>query len=442
MTKKYAMLIFTSVTDNNNKFYEVTLSDNGTIEKKWGRVDGKGQSSTEQGSENDFNKIVKAKIAKGYVKTNIIIETLDSSTDNSKIELDTIAKRNLSFGITDTQEKKIIDDLVDLLVKSNRHQIYESSNGQITIDDSGIMKTKLGFVNAETIKESRVYLKKLEKKVENNNFDSNYVKYLDKFLTLIPQKVPSKKGWGDTFFTSFTSIGNQNDFLDLLESSLDLYVQKRKDAVEKSLQNTNTKVEDIKLFDCILRVVTDQNIIDRIQKMYVKTASSNHSAAKLKLHRIFEVHHEQMKRDFIEMSEKIGNVQQLWHGSRMFNILSILKNGMIIAPQNSTYQIAGRLFGNGIYLSDQSTKALNYSHGYWDSQSRDNHCFMFLTHAALGKEYLAKDSDKATYSRNSPLPYVGYQSTYVKAGSCGVMNNEMIIYDKRQLNISYLCEFK
>ena len=200
-------------------------------------------------------------------------------------------------------------------------------------------------------------------------------------------------------------------------------------------------VNDIKLFDCTLRVVTDQTVIDRINKMYNKTASSNHSASKLKLKRVYEVHHAQMKSDFVEMSEKIGNVQQLWHGSRMFNILSILKNGMIIPPQNSTYQIAGRLFGNGIYLSDQSTKSLNYSYGYWDSNARDNHCFMFLTHAALGKEYLANKSDMASGNRASPLPYAGYHSTYAKAGSSGVMNNEMIIYDKRQLNISYLCEF-
>ena len=46
--------------------------------------------------------------------------------------------------------------------------------------------------------------------------------------------------------------------------------------------------------------------------------------------------------------------------------------------------------------SDKLKELLNYSYGYWDSHARDNHCFMFLTHAALGKEYLAKDSDKAT----------------------------------------------
>lgn len=438
---KHAMLIFTSATDNNNKFYEVTLYDNGTLEKRWGRVGQEGQKSTESGNEYSFEKTVKAKTSKGYVKTNIISTKIDSGSKTEKMELDTIAKKDLSFGTDDPEDKKLIESLVDLLVQSNRHQIYQSSNGQITIDESGVIKTPLGLVNSDTIKEARKLLEKLDKKVVANKFDASYLKSLEEYLSLIPQKVPAQRGWGDTFFTSFSSILNQGDFLDRLESSLDLYAQKKKDALDKALKDGDKKIDDIKLFDCVLKVVRDKDVFDKINKMYLKTSSSNHSASRLKLKRVYEVHHEQMKKDFAEVSEKIGNVQQLWHGSRMFNILSILKSGMIIAPQNSTFQIAGRLFGNGIYLSDQSTKSLNYSYGYWDSHARDNHCFMFLTHAALGKEYLAKDSDKATGYRNSPLPYAGYDSTYAKAGVSGVMNNEMIIYDKRQLNLSYLCEF-
>lgn len=439
--KMHEMLIFTSVTDNNNKFYEVTLHDNGTLEKRWGRVGLEGQSSTENGNEYSFNKTVNAKVSKGYVKTNIISTKVENVANKSKMELDVIAKKDLSSAVTDAEEKKLIEALVDSLVQSNRHEIYKSSNGQISIDESGVIKTQLGLVDAKTIEKARKSLEVLDKRVQKGKFDDKYTEELKTFLELIPQKVPSQRGWGDTFFTSFTTIATQSDFLDRLEASIDLYSQKKKEALDNAAKNGDKKIDDIKLFDCTLNLVKDKAVFDRINKMYQKTLNSSHSASKLKLKRVYEVHHTQMKKDFQEMSEKIGNVQQLWHGSRMFNILSILKSGIIIPPQNSTYQIAGRLFGNGIYLSDQSTKSLNYSYGYWDGHSKDNHCFMFLTHAALGKEYLAKESDKANGYRASPLPYAGYDSTYAKAHTSGVLNNEMIIYDKRQLNLSYLCEF-
>lgn len=439
--KMHELLMFTSVTDNNNKFYEVTLYDDGTLEKRWGRVSSTGQSSRESGNERKFQSAVNAKISKGYVKTSIISTKVDSGANTSKIELDLIAKKDLTFGVTDVDEKKLIEALVDSLVQSNRHEIHKSSNGQISIDESGIVKTQFGLVDAKTIEKARKALDTLGKRVEKSKFDDKYNLELKTYLELIPQKVPSQAGWGNTFFTNYTTIANQLDFLDRLEASIDLYSQKKKDALEQASKNEGKDVNDIQLFDCTLRVVTDKSVFDRINRMYQKTLNTIHSSSKLKLKRVYEVHHTQMKKDFVEMSEKIGNVQQLWHGTRMFNILSILKGGIIIPPQNSTYQIAGRLFGNGIYLSDQSTKSLNYSYGYWDSQNKDNHCFMFLTHAALGKEYLAKEADKATGYRNSPLPYAGYDSTYAKANVSGVMNNEMIIYDKRQMNLSYLCEF-
>ena len=35
----------------------------------------------------------------------------------------------------------------------------------------------------------------------------------------------------------------------------------------------------------------------------------------------------------------------------------------------------------------------------------------------------------------------GTNSTWVEAGSCGVMNHEAIVYDTKQINLKYLCEF-
>ena len=55
----------------------------------------------------------------------------------------------------------------------------------------------------------------------------------------------------------------------------------------------------------------------------------------------------------------VGNVQELWHGTRAGNLLSILRAGFTIPPANAPH-VTGRMFGNGVYFSDQSTKSLNY----------------------------------------------------------------------------------
>ena len=41
-----------------------------------------------------------------------------------------------------------------------------------------------------------------------------------------------------------------------------------------------------------------------------------------------------------------------------------------VPPANASH-CTGRMFGNGVYFSDQSTKALNYAYGYWGGGDRD-----------------------------------------------------------------------
>src|SRR5262249_3241950 len=148
--------------------------------------------------------------------------------------------------------------------------------------------------------------------------------------------------------------------------------------------------------------------------------------------KVYAVEIATMRRAWEKAGKPVGNVAELWHGTKASNLLSILKGGLIIPPSNASY-CTGRMFGNGIYFSDQSTKSLNYAYGYWKGQA-ENHCFMFLADVAMGKHYVPK-----TYSAN--LPKSGYDSTFAKAGVSGVVNNEMIVYKTYQVNLAFLVEF-
>jgi poly [ADP-ribose] polymerase len=145
------------------------------------------------------------------------------------------------------------------------------------------------------------------------------------------------------------------------------------------------------------------------------------------------VNHKAMS-DAYKTQEHLGNVMRLWHGTRVGNVLSILAKGMYIPPSSASH-CTGRMFGNGVYFSDQSTKSLNYAYGYWDGKGSDNHCFMFLFDVIMGKAYTPS-------SYHGSLPKSGYDSTFAKAGESGVMNNEMIVYNTAQCKPVYLVEFK
>lgn len=141
---KYAMLIFVSGKDNNNKFYEVKLDDNGLITKRWGRVDSEGQSGQEQGNENSFDRIVRSKLSKGYEYVPVIENSKDSEIKQiNESTLKETAVEDLTIGLKTDEQKKRIVDLIELLVKTNQHQISQNSGGKITIDEQGVVKTSL-----------------------------------------------------------------------------------------------------------------------------------------------------------------------------------------------------------------------------------------------------------------------------------------------------------
>jgi poly [ADP-ribose] polymerase len=179
--------------------------------------------------------------------------------------------------------------------------------------------------------------------------------------------------------------------------------------------------------------------IDRrrqINALYRATRNANHQQVSgLQLKRIYRVEMPQMKTAFEAKAAKIANVREdLWHGTRSSNLLSILKNGLIIPPSSAGH-CTGRMFGNGIYSSLQSSKALNYATDFWNRSGGSNQrTFMFLCAAALGKTYKPKSSF-------SSRPPAGFDSAWIEAGSAGVMNHECVVYDTAQFNLQYLCEF-
>ena len=429
------MLVLVSSTANSNKFYRLSVDAGGTVSKTYGRVGATGVTNYEQTGLVGYERIRREKLGKGY-------REVDVSDDTMEPQL--IAKRRLATaaksGLTDQSagENAVISELIDRIVRVNAHDILEASGGLIRIDTAGRMKTPVGLVTADAIREAGKLLARMEKYKR----PATRVPLLEQYLTLVPQKVNSKAGWAEVFFEAPDAFQKQRDFLDQLLESVTFY-----DAQAEALAAAPDDAPADIGFKYRIHSVSDGGPdFSRIRKLFESTKNDMHSSSKLKLKRVFELADPIGEQAYARIASQIRNEQQLWHGTRAANLLSILRRGLYVPPTSgTTVQIAGRMFGDGIYLSSQSSKSLNYSHGYWTSGRREENCFMLLSDVAMGSEYRpGKDHDPniPSLARETVNKYgKPWNSINVRPGHGGVRNHEAIVWNVDQIRVRYLCEF-
>lgn len=421
--------IFVESNANHNKFWYIEEHDNGVIKTTWGRVGNTASvSEKDLGSKasKEYDRLVKSKIKKGYIKLRTIDSEI-SSIPNSSIQkktLEHIALKEIDFDHNDSQ----IKDMIKIFCQANIHNI--TMNTSITFNtDSNVFQTPCGIVTLEAIEDARNILNKIYDHVKNNNFNKDFVKLTEEYCAIIPQKIHGKLIC-TKIFSDVKDVQKQNDILDSLKDSIEIIEQLNKKNPKKTIVNN--------MFNCKIEKVTDEKIIRQIKNLYRKTHQNIHACRNLKVKNVYRITIDSMKTAYENTKtewEKLGkelNEQELWHGTKKQNIISIMKNGMIIPPANANHCV-GRLFGNYIYLSDQSTKSLNYAYGWW-SGTKDTHCYMFLNKVLMRKSYTPK-----SWGRCTQIPS-GYDSIFAKAGVSGVQNNEMMVMPN-QVCPEYLIEF-
>jgi len=413
---------------NNNKVWQYTLYNDGTALTEWGRV-GKGlqnkivshsQALKKWGEKTNPNN----KPDKRYTEVKAI-DTGSSITVSGSIKnaaLKDVARKQIK------SSNPLVSSLIDYLVKVNAHQIMQQSGGKITYDaTSAQFKTPLGVIAPDQVSEARDLLVDIADFVATNDFtNSRFNSTLNAYLRLIPHDVGMTKITPQRIFPNTQTIIAENDLLDGLETSFI-------DVTTKPKKKTTKKKDDTpQIFNVELEIVTDQKAIDRINKRYEETKRGNHSCSHLRLKKVYSVFIHSSKERFDKVAAQIGNIHELYHGTSSQNLLAILKQGFKVSPP-STVHITGKMFGSGTYTAPSSSKALNYSYGYWSGQ-RNNRCFMFLVDVICGKVYTPR-------SYNESFPKPGYDSTWAKANISGVMNDEVIVYQDDRCNPTYLLEF-
>lgn len=425
---KTQMFVLTDANSNNNKFWEISMDEAGVVSTRNGRVGSNGQTRKLGMGEGLYQSKLREKERKGYRE----VQVVSAGTGKQ----DAVKGTALMQAVEDQigRGNQVITDLVRELAKINKHQILQASGGQMDLDlSTGIISTPVGVVTAVNVAKARKILEQFERFVTTSDFDNpSFVSPLEEYLMLVPQKVGSKRGWHRQFITGVDSLVQQNSLLDQLESSIEIAQQRVADAVTRGIGDKPVE----QLFDVQMDISTDAALRARIEAFYQKGRQRMHASHNFKISRIFDVTLGNMARDYEADGRKVGGEMELWHGTRAHNLISILKSGLIIPKSNGSIHVTGRMFGDGLYFSDQSTKSLNYSYGYWDGGRRDSRCYMFLADVAMGKH------QHPTRTGSSLKPSAGFDSIYARGGQDIVANNEMIVYRTGQANLKYLIEFE
>lgn len=423
IAKQYQLNYF-DPSENSNKVWKGFAFADGTFRTEFGRVrdGGLGMMNREKklGNEAAAVSLLESKrlekIKKGYRDSQVLTSATEivvaKPTDLKAVAASQIA------GAGD----KTTADLIAYLADVNIHQITHATSIRYNAA-SGAFSTPLGILTPAAVSDARDILGKIETANANRNFSrSDFVR---DYFSLVPSDFGAKIPAVDVLLNDAGKIKAQSQILDALDAALQ--------------QSAPTSQSD-KTFACRLTKLPHWTEDGRakfreIKNLYEKSKGGHTNVSSLKLIRVYEIEIDAMKQNFDQTAARIGNVRSdLWHGTKASNLLSILKGGLQI-PKAGSAHCTGRMFGDGVYSSIQSTKALNYATDFWNrAGGRNQRTFMFLCDAALGKMCEPK-------MRNSSFPRKGFDSTWVAPGSCGVMNHEAVVYDTAQINLRYLCEF-
>lgn len=199
-----------------------------------------------------------------------------------------------------------------------------------------------------------------------------------------------------------------------------------------------------------------------IIKDYVhNTHASTHDDYKIKLRDIYEIDRKGEREAYEKCAKGIGNKMLLWHGTRLTNFISIMKQGLLLRPDviPGTY-ISGKMFGYGIYGASSFSKSFNYT----GANKQNNIACLFLAEFALGNQdkrtshdyYISKDSLKKTghhstwgLGESTPKSFTEIDGIQVPNGKLtkgktksSLLYDEFIVYDASQLTLRYIVEIE
>lgn len=422
-------LNFFEIEVNSNKFYTIEIHEgNGEyrIFSEYGRL---GVTSTKQVREysgmtlstaqREFESIIREKTRKGYAE----VDLAQSSTGSSEAKRLIDANEIKSVAPIKAENQSNLEPQVRKFVQ----HIFEESgaalssfiSGQETLDK----KAPLGKLSTKQINIGRDILQEIANALVKQDLDSKEITKLSSdYRRTIPRSFGLRRiSLSEALVDTNDKISTELDLLKFYEDSLRMEDVIVSDDIDKRYESLNSDIWPI---------LPGSDLWNHLEQYMIKSQSDHHYV-QLSAVSMYGVKQKMAP----EFKKEIGNVKELFHGSRTANLPGILSSYLKLPTQLSGVYITGAMFGPGIYFADQSTKSTQYATSrFGGRQNQHNTAFLFVADVACGK---IKEEQSSYYHLKAPA---GYDSVKGVAGR-SLLHNEYIVYDSGQQAIRYIIEF-
>ena len=402
---------------DSNKFYKMAGNGDNTFTVEYGRVGATPQTKTYPMSK--WNSTLSSKLKKGYVDRSDLMQEViaDSKIEDKSNGVD-------EFGLVQNLSvREIIKRLWDYANKTiqSAYSVRAEAVTQAMIDAA---QEKIDYIAAN---------------YKNWSVDE-FNKNLNELFIIVPRKM---KRVSDCLVSDSSEydkkLSEEQSLLDTMAGQV--YKPKAKIADTDS---------EIKASESILQkmgITMEEATKEDIAK--IKKAMGDSAGKFYKAWRVTNFETEKNYQKFTT-ENNIGNVKLLCHGSRNQNWFNILKMGLKIRPAGAI--ATGSMFGLGIYWSNPEkykggvAKSIGYTSlgGYW-TRDYQNCGFLAFFDVAIGDSVNAYSFDSKYYSYNlerlkkdNPKAW----SLWAHGNTSMLRNDEIIVYDDRQMTIRYLVEIR
>lgn len=402
---------------DSNKFYKMAGNGDDTFTVEYGRVGAAPQTKTYPMSK--WNSTLSSKLKKGYVDRSDLMQEViaDSKIEEKSNGVD-------EFGLVQNLSvREIVKRLWDYANKTiqSAYSVRAEAVTQAMIDAA---QEKIDYIAANY------------KNWSVEEFNKN----LNELFIIVPRKM---KRVSDCLVSDSSEydkkLSEEQSLLDTMAGQV--YKPKAKIADTDS---------EIKASESILQkmgITMEEATKEDIAK--IKKAMGDSAGKFYKAWRVTNLETEKNYQKFTS-ENNIGNVKLLCHGSRNQNWFNILKMGLKIRPAGAI--ATGSMFGLGIYWSNPEkykggvAKSIGYTSlgGYW-TRDYQNCGFLAFFDVAIGDSVDAYSFDSKYYSYNlerlkkdNPKAW----SLWAHGNTSMLRNDEIIVYDDRQMTIRYLVEIR
>ncbi len=402
---------------DSNKFYKMAGNGDDTFTVEFGRVGATPQTKTYPMSK--WNSTLASKLKKGYVDRSDLMQEViaDSKIEDKSNGVDEFSLvQNLSV-------REIVKRLWDYANKTiqSAYSVRAEAVTQAMIDAA---QEKIDYIAANY------------KNWSVEEFNKN----LNELFIIVPRKM---KRVSDCLVSDSSEydkkLSEEQSLLDTMAGQ----VYKPKARIVDAGSEIKASESILQKMGITMEEATQEDIAK------IKKAMGDSAGKFYKAWRVTNLETEERYQKFTS-ENNIGNVKLFCHGSRNQNWFNILKMGLKIRPAGVI--TTGLMFGKGAYFSNSEkyhggvAKSIGYTSlgGYW-TRDYQNCGFLAFFDVAIGDSVDAYSFDSKYYSYNlerlkkdNPKAW----SLWAHGNTSMLRNDEIIVYDDRQMTIRYLVEIR